>query len=131
MAVTIMTFGYKFGPPGEGFAYVADVRNIPMMGSTAGPNNNGNDPKLHAEIMGKTAAKNWLAKMEKWSVSNGDKIAIGCSRGHHRSVALASEYAKFLRSKGFTVSIQNRDIGKKYSLSIGELLMMQRSEQDY
>ena len=123
--ITIMTFGYKFGPPGPGFKHIADVRNIPAV--FAEPDQKGTDPKVKAAVMAKPAAKAWLAKMEKWSLSDGDKVAIGCARGHHRSVAVASEYASYLRGQGYSVTLNNRDISKKYSLSIGEYLLYLRN----
>ncbi len=37
-------------------------------------------------------------------------IAIGCTGGKHRSVAVAEELAKFLKTKSYKVSLQHRDI---------------------
>lgn len=112
--VTIMTFGYSYGGPGEGFAHVADVRNV-AAARGATPDNNGNDPEIKQSIMANSKAKAWLEKMKKWSLKDGDKVAIGCSRGHHRSVAIANAYASWLRSQGWTVKMQNRDMTKQYS----------------
>ena len=37
-------------------------------------------------------------------------IAIGCTGGKHRSVAVAEELAKFLKTKSYKVNLQHRDI---------------------
>ncbi len=39
-------------------------------------------------------------------------IAFGCTGGHHRSVTFAFEMCEYLRSKGFNVGINHRDITK-------------------
>lgn len=41
-------------------------------------------------------------------------IAIGCTGGTHRSVAIAEETGKFLRKQGHEVFVQHRDLGKEY-----------------
>jgi UPF0042 nucleotide-binding protein len=38
-------------------------------------------------------------------------IAIGCTGGRHRSVALAEELADWLRSRGRSVTLSHRDVG--------------------
>ena len=37
-------------------------------------------------------------------------IAIGCTGGHHRSVALAEELAGYVTSQGFNTVLRHRDI---------------------
>ena len=37
-------------------------------------------------------------------------IAIGCTGGHHRSVAVAHALAEFVRQKGYRVEEAHRDI---------------------
>jgi UPF0042 nucleotide-binding protein len=37
-------------------------------------------------------------------------IAIGCTGGHHRSVALTEEVATWMRSKGYRPRITHRDL---------------------
>lgn len=38
-------------------------------------------------------------------------IAVGCTGGHHRSVAIAREVSKFIRSLGYKVTENHRDLG--------------------
>ena len=37
-------------------------------------------------------------------------IAVGCTGGQHRSVALAESTADYLKAKGYRVSIAHRDL---------------------
>jgi UPF0042 nucleotide-binding protein len=39
-------------------------------------------------------------------------IAIGCTGGHHRSVAISNEICRRLSSPEMPVSLDHRDIGK-------------------
>ena len=39
-------------------------------------------------------------------------IAIGCTGGHHRSVATAIQLKDFLDSQGYKVTVNHRDINK-------------------
>ena len=39
-------------------------------------------------------------------------IALGCTGGMHRSVALAETTAEFLRDCGYRVAVSHRDIGR-------------------
>ncbi|HEX9093483.1 MAG TPA: RNase adapter RapZ, partial [Coriobacteriia bacterium] len=39
-------------------------------------------------------------------------IALGCTGGMHRSVVLAEETAKYLRSLGYGVAVRHRDVSK-------------------
>jgi RNase adapter protein RapZ len=39
-------------------------------------------------------------------------IAIGCTGGRHRSVALSEELGRRLRTRGTQVRVQHRDIGR-------------------
>jgi UPF0042 nucleotide-binding protein len=37
-------------------------------------------------------------------------LAIGCTGGHHRSVAIAEEIGRTLQHKGYRVRISHRDV---------------------
>jgi UPF0042 nucleotide-binding protein len=39
-------------------------------------------------------------------------IALGCTGGRHRSVAMANELAAYLSDKDYSVQVNHRDIGK-------------------
>jgi RNase adapter protein RapZ len=38
-------------------------------------------------------------------------IAIGCTGGHHRSVAIAEELGKRLEERGIRAAVRHRDVG--------------------
>ena len=39
-------------------------------------------------------------------------IALGCTGGRHRSVAMASRLGAFLTGRNYPVSVYHRDVGK-------------------
>ena len=39
-------------------------------------------------------------------------ISVGCTGGHHRSVAVAQAIADFTAKRGYTTSVSHRDIGR-------------------
>jgi len=113
--VTIVTFGYSFGDPPSGSKFVADVQNIES------PNfsqfETGLSPSVRDRVMAVPAAQAWLQTMRtSWipSLKDGDQVAVGCKRGHHRSVTLAVLLAEDLRARGYTVNLVHRDILKSY-----------------
>jgi hypothetical protein len=113
--VTIVTFGYSFGDAPAGSRFVADVRNIDA--GAFSQDETGLMQSVRDRVMATTAAKNWLETFRgQWmpALKNGDKVAIGCSRGHHRSVTLGLLFADDLRAQGFTVNLEHRDIAKSY-----------------
>ena len=113
--ITVETFGYDFGPAPAGSKFVADVRNIDA-GDFA-QSENGLMASVRARVMATSAAQMWLSVMEtQWepALKNGDKIAIGCARGHHRSVTLGFLLAAHLRAQGYTVNFVNRDIARTW-----------------
>jgi len=57
----------------------------------------------------RTMRTTWMPKLK-----SGDKIAIGCARGHHRSVTIAYVFAQDLRAKGTAWVLVHRDINKTW-----------------
>jgi len=115
--ITIETFGYSFGGAPGGSKFVADVRNIPVDGFNFQQSENGLMPSVRDRVMSVPEAQTWLAVMrDRWkpALSDGDKVSIGCSRGHHRSVALGVLFADDLRAAGYTVNLVHRDIYKTW-----------------
>ncbi len=113
--ITIETFGYSFGGAPDGSKSVADVRNIDA--GTFVQTENGLMPSVRARVMATATAQEWLRVMRtEWTpaLKDGDKVSIGCSRGHHRSVTLGFLFAEDLRARGYSVNLVNRDIAKSY-----------------
>ena len=40
-------------------------------------------------------------------------IAVGCTGGRHRSVAIAKELADFITKRGYTVVLNHRDMARR------------------
>ena len=113
--ITIETFGYGFGEPPDGCKFVADVRNIDVAGLSQ--YETGLMPSVRDRVMATSAAQTWMEVLRtQWmpSLKDGDHIAIGCVRGHHRSVTLAVIFAEDLRARGYAVNLVHRDILKTY-----------------
>lgn len=113
--ITIETYGYSFGPAPPGCRFNADVRNIDA--GTFSQSETGLMASVRKRVMATAAAQKWHTVFKtKWlpALKAGDKVSIGCSRGHHRSVSLAVVFAADLRAKGFTVRFVHRDIGKTW-----------------
>jgi hypothetical protein len=112
-AITIVTFGHKYGPPPSGCKLVADVRNI-----EAGPfdrSETGLLPSVRERVMATPEGQAWLNVFKtEWipALKPGDTVAIGCSIGHHRSVSLGVILADELTARGYTVNLVHRDITK-------------------
>lgn len=120
MSVTVSSFGFKYGLPADA-DIVMDVRFLP---------NPYYDPELREQtgledsvrgfVLGRSETadflRNWLALLD--SVMPGYlvegkshlSIGIGCTGGHHRSVALAEATAEHLRRSGYRVTVVHRDI---------------------
>ena len=113
--ITIETFGFSFADAPGGSERVADVRNVPADGFTQ--DETGLMLSVRERVMATSEAQTWRSYMrEKWmpTLDDGDKVAIGCSRGHHRSVTLAVLFAEDLRAAGYTVKLVHRDIQKTW-----------------
>lgn len=113
--ITIETFGYDYGPAPSGCTYVADVRNIDAGNFPASVT--GLMASVRDRVMATPAAQKWHQVMKsKWlpNLKAGDKVAIGCARGHHRSVSLAVVFGADVRAKGYTVKFVHRDIKRTW-----------------
>jgi UPF0042 nucleotide-binding protein len=122
LRVTVSSFGYKFGVPAEA-DWVVDVRFLrnpfwepelrPMTG-LEGPVRNYvlGDPRA-TELEGR------LGELLTWVMAGYAAhrrrflhVAVGCTGGRHRSVVIAEELARHLRSEGVEVGVRHRDVEK-------------------
>lgn len=120
LAVTLTSFGFKYGLPTDA-DIVMDVRFLPnpFYDPSLRPLT-GLDEPVRDYVLGnaETGAflERWLpllAVLMPGYISEGKNhlaVALGCTGGQHRSVALAESTAAFLREQGYRVAVTHRDI---------------------
>jgi RNase adapter protein RapZ len=124
LKVNVMSFGFKYGIPADA-DLVADARFIPnphwkddLRAKT------GNDSEVSDYVMAQPGVedfiKNYVAALR--SVLAGYRtenkrfatIAIGCTGGKHRSVAIANRIAKILADEvDVRITVKHRDLGRE------------------
>ena len=121
LSVTMVSFGFKHGLPTEA-DIVLDVRFlpnpffVPELSSLS-----GEDEPVRRWVMGHAEATSFLDKAEallRLSLQGFEKegkayatIAIGCTGGRHRSVALVRELAERL-GQDVALSVRHRDLAR-------------------
>lgn len=123
LLISVISFGYKYGVPADA-DFVVDVRFLPnphyierLRPFT------GRDPKVRSFVMKRPETKEFLGHFLPtlaFLIPNYMKegkthftIAVGCTGGTHRSVALADRIAKYLKKEGYHVIARHRDIGRE------------------
>jgi UPF0042 nucleotide-binding protein len=118
--VTIISFGFKYGVPLDS-DLVMDVRFLPNphYDPSLRPFT-GNDPAIRDFVFNFPVTAEFTEKFSglvefliPHYIKEGKttlQIAIGCTGGRHRSVALANQLEKILRAKDFRVAVRHRDI---------------------
>lgn len=113
--IRIETFGFKWGLPPADTSWVADVRDIDSWVYDGLEDRNGYDPKLSELIVATSTAEAWFRKFEfdvLKDMKDDDLIAVGCSHGQHRSIAIAEVFAEMVETAGFDVQRVDRDLAK-------------------
>ncbi|HEX3707080.1 MAG TPA: RNase adapter RapZ [Mycobacteriales bacterium] len=117
--VSMVTFGYKYGLPVDADV-VIDCRLLPNPHWVPDLKPlSGDDKAVRDYIFGQPGAADFvdattalLRRYEQGYLNEGKQyatIAIGCTGGRHRSVAVANELAERLRADGVDVSLTHRD----------------------
>lgn len=122
LIITVVSFGFKYGIPVDS-DLVFDVRflpnpyYIPELKEYSGMDEPVNDYVMNFDVTKAFVGK--LDEMLKFLIPNYLKegkrqliVAIGCTGGRHRSVAIAGEIHRKLRDEGHKVSIEHRDINE-------------------
>ncbi|CAN5303614.1 RNase adapter RapZ [soil metagenome] len=122
--VTIMSFGFKYGLPADA-DMVADVRFLPnpFWVPELRPKT-GLDDSVSDYVLGQRGAREFIDAyaaalspvLEGYQRENKRHatIAVGCTGGKHRSIAVAQELAALVRGfPGVAVSIKHRDLGRE------------------
>jgi RNase adapter protein RapZ len=124
LQLTVMSFGYKYGIPADA-DNVADARFIPnpFWNEELRPFT-GLDTQVSEYVLAQTGAKEFIESYAKalQPVLDGylrenkhyATIAIGCTGGKHRSVAVSTKLAELLsKNNEYTVTVRHRDLGKE------------------
>jgi UPF0042 nucleotide-binding protein len=122
LTISLLTFGYKFGVPYDidllfdvrflrNPYFVPDLKPLP-----------GDDPRVRAFVLTDPDAIALLGQLEgllKFLIPLFEReqrsyltIAIGCTGGRHRSVAVAGRLQESLSALGYAVVLKHRDIQK-------------------
>jgi UPF0042 nucleotide-binding protein len=122
LQVSVESFGFKHGLPLDA-DMVMDVRFLPnphwqpdLRPLT------GHDPKVRDYVLETSAGSEFLDRYDDLLASllpHYEKegrsyltVAIGCTGGRHRSVAITEELASRLRGRGVAVRVTHRDVGR-------------------
>lgn len=120
LSVSVYSFGFKHGAPVDA-DLVMDVRFLPNpfydpeMRTMTGLDDKVRDYVLYNSDT-EQFLKHWKALLDcvmPGYVAEGKQqlaIAIGCTGGQHRSVALAEVTGDYLRTSGYRVSVAHRDL---------------------
>ncbi len=122
MNVNVQSFGFKHGIPIEA-DLVFDVRFMPNPYYVAElKEKTGLDPQVRDFVLSFQQTQEFLDQLQKMLsfllplyVEEGKSVlvvAIGCTGGHHRSVAIAHEIASFIAKEGYQVTENHRDISR-------------------
>ncbi len=122
MQTSVVSFGFKHGVPVD-VDMLFDVRFLPNpFWVDTLRDQSGLDPDVRDYVLGNELSEKFLAHLDGLFelllpayVEEGKSyltIAIGCTGGRHRSVALSEELGRRLRAHGTQVRVQHRDIGR-------------------
>jgi UPF0042 nucleotide-binding protein len=122
--VTVLSFGYKYGLPSDA-DMVADCRFLPNpFWIPQLSKQTGLDDEVRDYVLGQPGAEEFIEGYVKalTPVLAGYRrenkrhatIAVGCTGGKHRSVAVAEEFARQLSAlPGLNVNVKHRDLGRE------------------
>ena len=122
LQINVMSFGFKYGLPLEA-DLVFDVRFMPnpYYVDELKPLT-GLDKPVREFVFQYEETREFVTQLEKMLqfllplYSEEGKsvlvVAIGCTGGHHRSVAITHELASFLQDNGFSITESHRDISR-------------------
>ena len=123
LAVTVVSFGFKYGIPVDA-DYLADMRFLPnphwvpeLRPYT------GQDRAVSDYVQSQDGAQEFLERFVPLLVDVGEgylregkrfmTVAVGCTGGKHRSVAMSEEIALRLRTRGVETRATHRDLGRE------------------
>jgi len=122
LLVSVVSFGYRFGIPADA-DLVFDVRFLPNPHFVPRLRPfSGKDPKVARYIRSYPQTGQFLRRLENLLlyliphyIREGKSyltVALGCTGGRHRSVALAEVIGRTLQKKGYATKVVHRDLEK-------------------
>ena len=123
LRVSVVSFGFKYGIPVDA-DFMADMRFLPnpFWVPDLKPLT-GQDPAVTDYVRGQPGAEEFLATYTDLLVGVSDgylregkrfaQVAIGCTGGKHRSVAMSEELVRRLRERGIDARAVHRDLGRE------------------
>ena len=123
LRATVMSFGFKYGIPVDA-DLVADLRFLPNpYWDPKLKDQSGLDADVNDYVVGSDQAQEFLTKyaelidlVEDGYLREGKRfvtIAMGCTGGKHRSVAMAENLSARLVKSGVEVRVVHRDLGRE------------------
>lgn len=123
LRVTVMSFGFKYGIPVDA-DLVADMRFLPNPHwDEKLRDHTGLDADVNDFVLSQPGASQFLnhyadllSIMEDGYIREGKRfvtIAVGCTGGKHRSVAMSENLAARLVKKNVEVNVHHRDLGRE------------------
>ena len=120
-ALTLLSFGFKHGLPAEA-DMVFDVRFLPNPYFVASLSPGcGTDPEVARYVLDNDEAREYLDRVHgllEFLIPKTERegkgyftIAVGCTGGRHRSVAVATELGRRLTGT-YPVMVRHRDLGR-------------------
>jgi UPF0042 nucleotide-binding protein len=123
LTATVLSFGFKYGLPLDA-DLVVDARFLPnphwlpeLRPKT------GRDPEVRDYVLGQADATEFLERytdvlrvLIPGYRREGKRyltLAVGCTGGKHRSVAIAEEFARRLHAEGVAAVARHRDLGRE------------------
>ena len=126
--ITVISFGYKYGVPIDA-DLVIDVRFLPNPHYVESLRKlSGEDEPVKDFVLKRPETQTFLKQFRELLVfllphyiSEGKThltVAIGCTGGTHRSVALANKIKDFVLEKNYNVIVRHRDVGRDLKAEI-------------
>jgi UPF0042 nucleotide-binding protein len=123
LRVTVLSFGFKYGLPPDA-DFVLDSRFLPNPYWVPElREHTGQEPAVSRYVLSQRGAVTFvetLARLINATAPGFERegkryvtVAIGCTGGKHRSVAIAEELARRLREVRLAASAQHRDLGRE------------------
>ncbi len=123
LQLTVMSFGYKYGLPVDA-DLVVDCRFLPNPHWVPALRpHTGQDQDVRDFVLSREGAAEFLDRYQgvvellaDGYVREGKRyalLAVGCTGGKHRSVAISEELGRRLHGQGIDVQVHHRDLGRE------------------